>query len=313
MTTLFKRKAGLTLIIGDNAIDVSQFRFTFHIEQGDEQGPNTGTIRVYNLAEAVVNQVQNELQGQVIVQAGYEGQYGVIFHGDIRQWRKGRENHTDTYLDILASDGDLAYINSAINKTFPAGTTKGSALIEQIAAMKHFGVTDGYKPVAGDQGVFLRSKTTWGLVRSHLRNLATSLDATWSIQNGEFRMTPLSGYNGGDLVVLNSATGLLGRPEVTGNGVEARCLINPRLRVGNAVQIDQASINRIGNAGPGNPYIGISFDRYKDPAIFPRTDADGKYRILSLEYEGDTWGVNWFAYIIGLSIAEDTNKVPVYP
>jgi len=48
----------------------------------------------------------------------------------------------------------------------------------------------------------------------------------------------------GTAVVLNSRTGLVGWPVQTFNGIEARCLLNPRIKAGAMIQIDQASIQK---------------------------------------------------------------------
>ena len=46
----------------------------------------------------------------VMLQAGYEnGAYGIIFSGTILRIRTGRESATDTFLEIMAADGDIAF------------------------------------------------------------------------------------------------------------------------------------------------------------------------------------------------------------
>jgi hypothetical protein len=48
----------------------------------------------------------------------------------------------------------------------------------------------------------------------------------------------------GEAVVLTSGTGLLGRPEQTEDSIEIVSLLNPLLKIGSRVQIDNASINQ---------------------------------------------------------------------
>jgi len=48
-----------------------------------------------------------------------------------------------------------------------------------------------------------------------------------------------------EAIVLNSRTGLIVMPQQTmGAGVNVRCLINPNIRVGGLIELDQASVYR---------------------------------------------------------------------
>ncbi|MGC8165472.1 hypothetical protein ACP3WT_28400, partial [Salmonella enterica] len=58
---------------------------------------------------------------RIVLQAGYAGNYGIIFDGSVKQVRRGRENQTDTYLDITAADGDSAYNFAVVNTSLAAG------------------------------------------------------------------------------------------------------------------------------------------------------------------------------------------------
>jgi len=71
----------------------------FKVTRGDFQAPNTADIRIYNLADATVNKIENEFT-DVAIQAGYEGNYGLIFNGTIKQIRKGKVDQKDSYVDI---------------------------------------------------------------------------------------------------------------------------------------------------------------------------------------------------------------------
>jgi hypothetical protein len=109
MSELFGRKC--SLIVGDtagNGLELSALRVTFTVNKADNQSPAHAIIRVYNLSDDTARTVQKEFT-RVALQAGYEGDYGLIFSGTVSQVRKGRENPTDTFLEIVATDGDEAY------------------------------------------------------------------------------------------------------------------------------------------------------------------------------------------------------------
>jgi hypothetical protein len=180
----------------------------------------------------------------VLLQAGYEdGPFGTIFDGSIIQAKRGRENATDTYLDIVAADGDQAYNFAVVNTSLPAGSTAKTRLDALTGSMAPHGVTPGYAPEL--PGAALpRGRVLFGMARDHMRTLADSTETKWSIQSGKVDLVPLTGVIPGEAIVLNAATGMVGIPEQTQDGIKVRCLLNPEIRMGRAIQIDNASINR---------------------------------------------------------------------
>lgn len=82
------RKA--SLIVGDEeALDLSELSFSFDIRRNDAKSPNTATIKVMNASRETASMVQREFT-RVVVQAGYQGNYGVIFHGNVVRAKWGR-------------------------------------------------------------------------------------------------------------------------------------------------------------------------------------------------------------------------------
>src|SRR5262249_27130925 len=149
---------------------------------------------------------------KVILQAGYEnGAFGVIFQGDIKQIRRGRENNVDTYLDILAADGDAAYNNAVVSKSIAAGSRPSDRVNAVLEAMTPQGVTPGFVPDNFDAGGTLpRGKVLYGMGRDFLSDVAATRRCSWSIQAGQLVMTPIDTYRPGDAVVLSAATGMVG-------------------------------------------------------------------------------------------------------
>ncbi|MBU9534734.1 hypothetical protein KTE49_30340, partial [Burkholderia multivorans] len=130
----FVRK--VSLIIGfdsGEALDLSELRIVFRVQRGDLQTPNSARIRVYNVSATTARRAQKEFT-RVVLQAGYEGNYGIIFDGQIKQVRRGRESQTDTFLDITAADGDSAYNFAVVNTTLAAGSVATDHVSAAIAA-----------------------------------------------------------------------------------------------------------------------------------------------------------------------------------
>lgn len=285
----------ISLVVGSNAgsgLDLSPMRIKFSTKKGDLQTPNTADIRVYNLSPDTANRVQKEFT-RVVLQAGYQENFGIIFKGNIKQVRRGRENGTDTYLDIFAADGDAAYNFSTVNQTLAAGSGQKDVVGVCAGAMQQHGVTQGAMPeLAGPQ--LPRGQVMYGMARDYMRTSAQSTGTSWSIQDGQLTMIPRTGYLPGQAVVLTAKTGLIGTPEQTQEGIRAKALLNPQIRIGTRVKIDNNSILR---AKIDMNYTAIN--------MTPKVANDGFYRVLMAEYQGDTHGQDWYVNITCLAL-DDT-------
>lgn len=314
----FIRKATLIVAAGEDGLDLSELRIRFKVTNSDNESPNTAVFRIYNLSPDTVRKITGRTPVEftrVIFQAGYENAYfGILFDGTIKQFREGKENATDTYLDILAAANDIEYNFGICGATVAAGSTsaeRGSLIAKQM------GLELGQVPAFSTGGVLPRGKVLWGMGRALMRCEADSAGATWSIQDGKVQVVPLAGYLPGEAVVLNALTGLIGIPEQTEQGVVARCLINPKLRIGGLVQINNDIINQTSQAdlrASGFPERNLPegqlpYDRYAGVQLFANIAADGFYRLYVVEFIGDTRGQDWYADIIGLAVDRSSNKV----
>ena len=310
---LFRRKANLLLVQGEQALDLSEFRFTFKTSQADLESPNTCEIRVYNVSKETMDKVQAEFS-RVVVQAGYEGDtFGVIFDGTIRWWRKGKESSMkDTYLDILAADGDLPYNNAKVQKSLAAGSTVKDRLTVIESSFKELGLSIGYDGIsAGDASALTRGKVMFGLAKTMMGTVTRTQKSTWSIQNGKINIIKLDSYMPGQVVVMNRDTGLIGRPEQTAEGIRVRHLLNPKLYCGGLVQIDNASINQTA-AAQANKKASLAYNSWSEPSYVADVSADGYYRLYVVEHTGDTRGGDWYSDLTCLKADSVTRKVKPY-
>ncbi|WYX08229.1 hypothetical protein WJ978_19910 [Achromobacter xylosoxidans] len=140
MADQWLRKASLVLenAAGDQ-LDISQLHFKFSISAADVQTPAAAQIRVYNLSDNTAQRIQKEF-AKVTLRAGYEGNFGTIFVGDVKQIRRGKETSIDKYLDITAANGDMAYNFAVANFTLAAGWTATelyNALLQELSVWHH--------------------------------------------------------------------------------------------------------------------------------------------------------------------------------
>jgi hypothetical protein len=284
--------SGAALVLSQSATG-KDLRIAFNIQAPDAQTPNHAVIRCFNLSASTEKQVKAEFNF-VNLQAGYQGSpIGMIFQGAIKQFRTGRIDAKDSYLDILAACGDEYYNFGIVSATLAPGVSPAAQ--RKSFAGATFGVSLSSKSQAPSGAFLPRGKVQYGMAAHEARNLASSYDYTWSIgPDGNMIWTPLNGYVPGEAVVLTTATGLIGVPEQTDNGIRVRCLLNPKIVPGGLVKIDNASIAQtqiVQQSFPGR--TGINF-------VAP-TSADGTYKVIVLEYEGDTRGRPWYCDMICLS------------
>lgn len=283
---------------GLDGLDLSALRIKFSVKRSDTMTPNVADIRVYNLEHETAVRIRKEFT-RVILQAGYEGNFGVIFQGNIKQVILGRESATDTFIDIVAGDGDQAYNFAIVNATLAKGSTQTDQINAAVGAMAPKGVTSGH---IGEQPPekLPRGKVMWGNARNYLRDSAQTSQSSWSIQDEKVTFVKKKAYLPGERVVLTSKTGMVGTPQQTNEGVNVKCLLNPNIKIATRVEIDNASIERFKiNLAVPNSAANI-------PA--PLT-ADGVYYVLVVEHVGDTRGVEWYSSLICLNIDVTTNPI----
>lgn len=291
MSALYGRQC--SLIVGDssgNGMELSALRVTFVVNKADVQTPAHAIIRVYNPNPDTVRTVQQEY-ARVALQAGYEGNFGLIFSGGVRQVRHGRENQTDTFMEIVAQDGDTAYNFATMGQhngtgTLAAGWKQDDLHGLILQALDPYGVTQGYTPTFGGPAM-PRAKVCYGMARDYLRTLADSCGTSWHVADGALNMVPLSATLPGEAIDVNRNTGMVGMPQQTLNGITVRSLLNPKIKHGGQIKLDNASIQlaQLSVAyGATNP--------------FPSLDTNGLYKVYAITMHGDTRGQEWYSDII---------------
>lgn len=274
-------------------LDLSKLRIVFSIHKTDAQTPNRARITVYGVNDETASRIKREFV-DVQLQAGYQENFGLIFRGNIVESRIGRDNGTDTYLEIAAGDGDAEYVYGTVNRTLAAGSSANDVV--NAAAIG----PAGHVPNLGGPKL-PRGKVLYGMKRDHLRNVSQSTDTTWSVQDGKTQFIGLTEVLPGQAVTLNSKTGLVGTPQQTVDGIEAEALLNPMLRIGTRVIIDEKDVASIKlkklEKLEEKQAEGKKLD--KEPA---KIAADGQYRVIKIEHKGDTRGREWYTKMTCLDV-----------
>ncbi len=281
------------------AIDLSELHITFEIRNATTHTLKFAKIFIYNLADDTARQIQNEFT-RVELSAGYGDDIGLIFQGQIAIVKHGKLNATDTFVEITAQDGDAAYNFSVSNRTLAKGWTPTQlhgALLQDLAP---YGITQGYTPQFTSNAAS-RGKACYGMTRDYLRDLADQQGCEWNIEDGKLNFVPMTSYVPGHAIVLNSDSGMIGTPTQTTGGIEVRCLLNPLIKAGGQIVIDNGSLATMTIK---NQIVG------QTPQLVAGTDGDGHYKALCVSHRGDTRGQDWYTDIICLAV-DPTAAIPL--
>lgn len=289
MTRQWIRYFGLQIEGASGTTDVSQLRGRFRVRYATVQSPNSAEIIVTNLKEETAQLIRKEGQ-KVTLTAGYEDGFAIIFQGEIIQKKVGRENPVDTYLAIVAQDGDRAYNFATMSKTLAAGSTFKDQVDAVLEAMKPYGVTKGFVSDLGSQKM-PGPRVLFGMARDVMREIATSTGAAWTIENGKLDVVKATDTKPGDVIVLNSQTGMIGRPVQTFDGVIARMLLNTKVKPNTRMKIDEASIDA---ATLSTDYTGA----LGNEVLKSQIATDGLYKVVVVEHHGDTHGNPWYTEVV---------------
>ena len=291
-----------------------QLRIIFDVKQTDGPVPNYCTVRVYNPSTNLVTLVKNQYRRMTLA-AGYaNGRFGVIFDGTIRQILAGAESAVDSYVEIDAADGDIPYTQSIVNQTISgsANTAKGR-LMTIGKALTPWGVTvpDNSLAQVPDTPPNPRPTVMYGMGADMASIHASSVYAggqpmNWSIVNGQFVLTASNtAIPDTTAFVINSLTGLIGFPNTTSDGIEARTLLNPSYGLRRTIVINNAIINQTLASQGGANVPGFQAPVFPGPAdlnYYMDTSSDGKYVIYVIEHHGDSRGNDWYSDLVLVTV-----------
>ncbi|WP_043614300.1 hypothetical protein [Chromobacterium violaceum] len=293
-----------------NALDLSAFRIRFFVKQAFTGMPGSAEIRIYNPSATTAKQLaalnptynpdgtlaNGVAPLNVILQAGFEGNCDTIFKGQLRQARRGRENPTDTYVEILAQCADVAHSCAVMNTSLAAGWGPSDMHAAIGQSFSQYGINPGYAPSLPEYKM-PRGRVMYGMTRDFMGNFADSHNLSWGYANDEFNCTPAQGTTNDQAVVINTKTGMIGMPELTPAGVNVRCLINPLIkRPGQPIKLDNASIQ--------TPNLNVAYGADAQNFFIGQNalDADGLYKVVSIQHLGDTRGQMWYTDTINIGI-----------
>jgi hypothetical protein len=278
MTVLFDRKVKLTIappIAGtfrtqptQSAMVVTDLRVKFKIVKTLRKEPNHSNIEVYNLNETSRGQLQAK-GARVWLEAGYGTTLAQLFVGDLR-FIDHIKDGPDWVSKFELGDGERAYVHGRVNASFKKGTSKADILKKLVAqsGWETGNVADFYASL-GQKA--LSGHVAWGNANREIDRLLSSAGLTFSVQDGAVQILPLTGYTPQAAVLVDEDHGMVGAPEFGSaptkgkkRTLKVKTLLNPQiLKPGQRILL-KAKVHT------------------------------GTLVIQKLEFDGDTFGSEWF-------------------
>lgn len=287
MARQFKRVYELTIIpsTGEARI-IKDLRIDFEVTKTVLGFPNLARITLYNPNSDTLDALQDKYT-RLVLNVGYQGDVRLLFKGEVRNVINAKPDNKNRTLTVYAGDGQRAWDNATFNKTFSSSVSISEAIKDVLSSFEDItiGVLNGLPQVADK----LRGQTLSGSSKDILDNFAEEYGFSWSIQNGEFVITPdEAAIEGDEAVLINAATGMIGSPTITEIGADVTTLLNPRLAPNRAFKIESV----LADIQLGNLY-------FRD---IRKTDAEGFYKIQEVTFKGDSRQGQWLSTVKGRSL-----------
>ncbi len=304
MTLQWKRNCKLTIQVDQNeakALDLSEFKITFQVSQATNEQPKATEIYIYNLSAKTMNLLagvdSQKINTQVILECGYGSELSVVFKGRVFQYRRGRDNPTDTWLCVLAISGDAVQNDALINQSVPAGTSKNEVSNLLVAETNKYGLITGEVADISEQQ-YPRGRVFFGSLHDSIQQFGKENNIDFDYADDVISSINKLGHSVEPVQVLTPKTGLVGLPQLTSEGLIIKCLLNPKLKRKGRVQVDMSNLQ---TESYDISYSGQHVDQpHKNPKT--ATNAEGVFIIQAIEHSGDTRGDEWYTTLVCTAI-----------
>ena len=163
-----------------------------------------------------------------------------IFSGLIHQAMAGYNSAPDVALNIMAITGGALAIKPAASISF-----QGAADVGQI--MSGLALSEGLQFVNSGIMVSLSNPVFRGSTMDKIRSCARAADINFKVENNTLTIWPKTGaikIAAEDIQEVSPATGLVGYPEFSSNGVILKTLFNPKIQLGEPINVKSSVFDR---------------------------------------------------------------------
>ena len=275
-----KYRVIVSSIDGQTALDVSDLKVEFNCVKTIMEA-SYSDVTIYNLAPGSENILIQE--GYLVyIEAGYEGeQYGLAFQGNVIQPIRYKEGGVTYKLSLVSMDSDTFLMSGTANFSIMRGQNSRS-LIDNLMVKSTIPSNLGSISKNLSDSRLTRGKVFFGLARDYLRQIAQSENASFYLDDGSVNIIKAQDLPDGEIFYLTPGTGLIGVPSQQDFGATIKMLLNPRVKLGSFIHVDNSSIRN---------------QQYQQGQPFYPLDQDGIYRVIKITHKGDTRGNLWYTEV----------------
>lgn len=241
----------------------------FSILKTQSSHPNKSNVKIYNL-NPTTRKLISQSAKKIRFFAGYEI-IKQIAVGDI-VFADSRQEPPNWVTEVFFGDGQDSFENSRTSITFSEGTSLKDILSKLSTNM---GLVVKELPEALTE-TLNGSLSLEGLTKDMLDIVTRDFGLDWSIQDDELLVTKSQEPSGGQIIVINSTTGLLETPQITKIGIKFKSQLNPDTKPKGLIEIKSESWQV--DSGQSAVFIDES------------KDYNGTYQCRNVEYSGNNYG-----------------------
>lgn len=234
----FTLASGKTFVeSGYNTVTVEGLRMRCKVEKAGGVSMTAMSLEVFGLSLSIMNQlstlgmlVSAVQRNSVIVEAGDSTGMGQVFNGTITACWTQFTAMPDVSMLVEAQAG----LAEAVTSTAP---TSYADDVDVATAMGALANTMGL--TLENNGVDAKIPPSYlsGTPRDQVKAIATAAGINWVIDDGKLAIWPTTSYRNGDAIVVSTATGMVGYPEYTAQGIKVTTLFNPSIKFGGKIQV----------------------------------------------------------------------------
>lgn len=219
--------------------EITELDISFEIEKDESPEPNPCHIDIYNLSPENRAALSKYKIVPVTLRAGYKGQVGIIFQGDMVRCTHIKED-SSWRTTLACGDGALAIQNKRTNKSYQKGTPV-KTVVQDLAKLLDLPSANALGQLKEMNSNLTRSLSVSGNPMTEINHILASHSMRLSIQNSALQIRKKGKPLPKEAISLSSDSGLTASPELGTKGKMAiRALLMPELSPGRKVHINAA-------------------------------------------------------------------------
>ena len=258
-----------------------QFRIQFGVRVSAGNFHSYADIAIWNLSRDTESRIFSR-GALVALRAGYPHNVDMIFKGQLLNLFREKQG-PDRVTRIIAKGGAQPLEQASVDKSFGPGA-RASELVQACASALGFPAA-----IAGSeylQQTLPRGYTLQGSAKHCLVELSRMFGFWWLVEGDRLVVVSEKTKRGGVTHRITSLTGMVGSPEITEVGADVVVKLNPKIKWGEEFEVK-------------SEYPRASFSGIYVRDI-PDTLGVGKYKIQTIEHQGDSYGDIWDTRLYGI-------------